>query len=262
MRIESGSPMGEIGYWSVLTLFMLGLAGWFFADGAWFYAQKNLEEARKYYAPRPEVDVQSLGDVPDKPDSDALVRRRPQLVREVREALGEPVTSERRQSETIDEYASRYGVLTVVHDGERVLTQPGRGGTPKPVLRWRQWHKSRAEIVGQFYWGAIPFLASVWPLWRLYKALTQRVVLDSEQLTYRSDVIRLEDVISLRDYNPKGWVDLYYRRDGCERMLRLDNQKVARFNEIVDRLCELKSFTNPLKKDDSEDAEAGDADPR
>lgn len=80
-------------------------------------------------------------------------------------------------------------------------------------------------------------------------------------MQYARTKIPFDAMVSLRDYSPKGWVDLYHRADGGgnETRLRLDNQKIKEFDAIVDRIAQEKGWENPVatyrKKQEADDAE-------
>ncbi len=59
-------------------------------------------------------------------------------------------------------------------------------------------------------------------------------------------------------FDKKGWVDLVYDENGAERDIRLDEYHLARFDEVIDAICERKGFRNPLPVDgaDKEHADA------
>lgn len=246
MSLECRSPFGEIRYWALFGLAALALAGWFYYDGRWGYMKTNLSNARQYFGGREEI-VAGLGDSPEEPDFRRLVESKPILARDVREVLGqEPTTRETREGGLlVESYASRYGVITVVSREERILPDG---------VKWTGWRYGRSEIQNQFYWALVPLFGALYPIWRLYQALTLRVTLDDSRLVFRNEVIPLDDVIELRDYNPKGWVDLYYHRDGQPRKLRLDNLKVSRFEELVATICEARGLANPLRPPPEEGA--------
>lgn len=253
MKIETGSPAGEIRYWLILTLALVAFGGWFIYDGAAGYPKKNAREAEKFFAGHAQggakpVDVSKLGEVPDKPDFDAMLRKAPRRTEELRAAWGEPVVTERNaEGSTVEYYASRYGVVTAVSSNGRIAARPAEGGAFQPVISWRVWSKTKADIQAQYYWGLIPLAMAIWPGRRLVRALTLRVTLDEEALDYGGQRIPVAAMTGLRDYDPKGWVDLYYNDGGGERMLRLDNQKVAAFDKIVEAICAARGFENPLR---------------
>jgi len=74
------------------------------------------------------------------------------------------------------------------------------------------------------------------------------MTIDDEGMVYDGQRIAFADMVSLRDYSPKGWIDLYYRVGEREKRLRLDNEKVLRFDEIVDALCKAKGFRNEVRE--------------
>jgi hypothetical protein len=244
MTLECRSPAGEIRYWAAFGLAALALAGWFFYDARWGYMKTNLNDARKHFGGRDEI-VARLVDSPQESDFRKLTdpgpaSPRPVLASKVRERLGmEPVLRETRESGLlVESYASRYGVITVVSREDRIQPEG---------LKWTGWKHNRSEIQNQYYWALVPLIASLYPFWRLYQALTLRVTLDDSRLVFRGEVIPLADVTDLRDYSPKGWVDLHYNRDGQPRKLRLDNLKVSRFDDLVTAICEARGLANPLR---------------
>jgi hypothetical protein len=66
-------------------------------------------------------------------------------------------------------------------------------------------------------------------------------------MSYGGRLIPWDSMTALRDYSPKGWVDLYHTAQGRERKLRLDNQRVRRFDEIVEAICARKGFADPVR---------------
>ena len=107
------------------------------------------------------------------------------------------------------------------------------------------WNKSKDEIQLQLYCALVAFAFGLYMLTRVYKAATLRVVIDDDGMTYGKRRIAFADMVRLCDYSRKGWVDLYYRFGSQERKLRIDNQKVRKFNEIIDTLCEAQGFEDP-----------------
>ena len=65
-------------------------------------------------------------------------------------------------------------------------------------------------------------------------------------MTYGGQQIAFADMVALRDYSPKGWIDLYYKSNGQEKKLRIDNEKIAKFDEIVAALCDVKGWKNEV----------------
>lgn len=254
MRLESGPATNDRNYFLLLFLFCLVMAAWFFKDGtAWpgygvaggwikGYVNKNREEARRKLAPLAgERGVPAeLGERPDETDFEQLKKSTEPLTREQLIARwGEPFHStSAAEGRRRDWFVSDYGQLTVVSRDGRV--EPAR-------TEWVAWYKDRAEVRAQYYWALIPLALALYALYRVYRAVTLRAVIDDEGMTYGGLRIAAADMIALRGYNPKGWVYLHYLSGGRERRLKLDSYKIARFSEIIDALCALKGFADPRK---------------
>jgi hypothetical protein len=246
MRIETRSPRGEIIYWLVVSLIPIGLALYFLYDWKIGYYAQNRAEAQKqgYLAGAPEVVDQAMQrSSPTDREFKDLKNSNPTSSEQVRARFGEPLLTRTTDTGLLEErYASRYGVATVLSRNGLIASDSG--------LTWTDWKHTQSDIQAQLYWTIPCLLFLIWPLRRLMLALTMKASLDDEKLVYRGRVIRYEDMTDLKDYNPKGWVDLYYRRDGEAEpaMLRLDNQKIDAFNEIVETIAARKGFVNPLKQ--------------
>jgi hypothetical protein len=134
---------------------------------------------------------------------------------------------------------SQYGYAKIsVKDGRANLSP----------LDWTTWYKDKSEVQAQFYWAIIPALPGLYFLWRLIKAVTLRVTIDDEGMVYGGKQIPFDAMVSLRDYSPKGWIDLYYKQGEGEKKLRLDNEKVKLFDEVVAALCTAKGFRNEVQE--------------
>jgi len=257
MRVESGPAKADRN-WSLISLIIcIVLSAWFVYDGAIGWPQKNREEARKQLAPLVGAAnvPQRLGERPTRADFKRLQAEKPSDAARMREILtgdpqAEPFHVTQDGPRRIEHYVSDYGEAAVPVAGNRVLLDEAR---------WTVWHKPREEIRAQFYWAIVPLPFALYFIYRVYRAATLRVVVDDEGLTYGGRHIPLEAITAVRDFNPKGWVDLYYRRGASERRLRLDNQKIDRFEEIVAAVCQAKGFDNPLPAPASA-APSGDGD--
>lgn len=235
MRLESGPAKADRNWQLVRTVIFLGFALYFVYDGALGWPRKNRVEAeRKLAAPEPfggQVKYDRLGETPTKNDFDKLLKGRPTRLDQVRAALGEPTFTK-----DADHYfMSRYGYARVSSRSGTVALSP---------TDWVTWAKTRDEIRQQFVWAIVPALPGLYFLWRLIKAMTLRVTIDDEGMVYSGRRIAFADMVSLRDYNPKGWIDLYYNAGAAQRKLRLDNEKVKLFDEIIAAICDAKGFRN------------------
>jgi hypothetical protein len=237
MRLESGPATTDRNWQLVRVLLFLGFAVYFVYDGAIGYPAKNREAAEKKLAGEPfngKVTFDSLGENPDESDIAALAHQPPRTRAELEAVLGKPTYTYTSNNGADEYWLSRYGYLRLT------------GGSLRSGEGWQKWAKSRAEVRGQYLWAIVPLLPGLYFLWKLYRAVTLRVTLDDQELVYGGQHIPLDQVVALRDYSPKGWIDLYYRAGDRERKLRLDNEKVREFDALVAAVCQVKGFPNEV----------------
>lgn len=237
MKLESGPAKADRNWQILRAALFLGFGLWFIYDGAVGYPNKNRAEAEKLLQAPPfsgKVRFDDLGDRPTEAAFEAFAKSGPTRIEQVRQTLGAPHFTDGN-----DEYfISRYGYAKITV----------RAGLVRPAdMIWRKWAKSESDIRQQFYWAIVPVLPGLYFLWKLYKAVTLRVVIDDQGMTYAGRLIPFDKMVSLRDYSPKGWIDLYYQTNGVEKKLRLDNEKVKLFDDIVDAICRAKGFPNEVK---------------
>lgn len=251
LRLESGPAQADRNWHLARAVLFLAFAGYFIYDGAIGYPNRirtNAEE--KLAAPthfNGALRWEDLRDTPLKPDYDAMQATNPVSREQVVALLGEPALT--KGSEAY--YVSRYGYGKITMMGTRV----GK------IDEWVPWYKTQAEVQGQFYWALLPGLIGLYFVWKLYKAVTLRVVLDDEGMVYAGQRVSYAQMVALRDYSPKGWIDLYYKDGDTERKLRLDHEKVAKFDEIVELICQEKGFRNEVRiaREEKQRREADDA---
>lgn len=261
MKLESG-PAKTDALWQLgRAILFLAFAGYFVYDGATGYPNRNRAKAEQELQGRPfngQVKFDTLTEVPDRTDFDKLRREHPATIslEQVRKALGAPAFADK----SAEYFISRYGLVQVP------VPVPGNDVKTNDMI-WKVWAKTKDEVQQQFYWAIIPAIPGLWFLWRLIKAATLRVTIDDEGMTYGGQRIAFADMVSLRDYSPKGWIDLYYKVAGAseERKLRLDNEKVLLFDDIVAAICEARHFKNEVKayaeqkaREQAEEASAAD----
>ncbi len=239
MRLESGPARTDTLWNAGVLIACVALAGWFFYDWRVGYPKANREIAQRRLAELLGRADRVPDPLPDKPTKDDFVRlqkRKVSDLREVRRLLGEPLTTKRDAGRQIDYYASAYGLGMVPHVGNRVFIEE---------IRWDKWEHTYAEIQQQYWCALIALLFGAYFAWRTFRSATLRVVLDDDGIVYAGKRIQWDAVERLDNYSPKGWVDLFYQLNGREHKIRLDNQKVARFDEIIDAICERKGFADP-----------------
>ena len=238
--LESGPAKTDRYYWLIVGLAFLGFAGLFVKDGAYGYRDKNRKTAEKELLRWSDPPFQ-LGETLTLETFENLKTRVPIQRRELYDLLGQPLPRKKDSTGPLDaeRFASVYGMAVIPIEADGKVS--GRG------MQWIKWFKTKEEIKQQYYWALIPIVLAIYLFIRAYKAAKLRAVIDDEGMTYGGLRIRFSDMLSLRDYNRRGWVDLYYKAAGEDRKLRIDNQKIAKFNEIAELLCEKKGFENPIK---------------
>ncbi len=245
MRVESGPARTDRNWQIVRFVLFLGFTAWFLYDGWIRYPAQNREAAQTALQSLPPFDRQKLAfdKLPDwsQTEFDAARRMNPRL-EDLHRRFGAPTFTD-----GLDEYfVSQYGYGRVGVQGGTIASG-----------EWRKWPnggRSREEMQAQPYWGIIPALFALYFLWKLYRAATLHVTVDDEGLSYAGKRIAFADMTSLRDYNKKGWIDLYYRVGEDEAKLRLDNEKIALFDEVVEAICQTKHFKNEVRAYKEEEA--------
>lgn len=242
MKLESGPAKTDTIWQLVRAVLFLGFAAYFVYDGAVGYPNRNRAAAEQVLQTRPfdgGVKFDGLAEIPDKVDFDQFRKSHPTVASldQIHQAFGVPAYVDK----TTEYFISRYGYAQVL------IPAPG-GDVKTGEMIWKPWAKTRDEVKAQFYWAIIPVIPGLWFLWRLIKAATLRVTIDDEGMIYAGQRIAFADMVSLCDYSPKGWIDLHYKVAGSteERKLRLDNEKVLRFDDIVAAICEAKHFKNEV----------------
>ena len=256
MRLESGPAGYDRNYNLVIMLVGILLGAYFLYDYQIGYPKKNLEAAQKALTPllgAKNVPTE-LSEHPTGPEIEDLkkelneISSRPVSPNDIRTTLGEPLFAMPNEDGTgaLEHFVSIYGMARV----------PITHGRVDPALiHWQPWEKSKDEIRLQLYCAIVTFAFALFMFTRVYRAAALRVVIDDEGLTYAKRRIPFDNMVRLCDYSRKGWVDLYYRHGPQERKLRIDNQKVRKFDEIIDTLCAAKGFEDPRTVSQEVDAE-------
>ena len=246
-RLESGPAWGHRLYNGgiCIGLFLFGL--YFIYDHYVGYPAKNQAESERILKGQLGLDIDpaTLGTDLTKPVFDQFKAERqnssePTSLAQLTAALGEPVhtTPGSQASAPMYYFASQYGLAEVpVPDGRVDVVG----------MDWKPWAKTKDQIDQQFTFAFIPFGLSLLFGYFFLRAALLRATMDDEALTYGRVRVPYSSMTSLKDYNPKGWIDLYYQADeGSQRKLRIDNQKIAAFRPIIDTICEKTGFENEL----------------
>lgn len=186
-----------------------------------------------------------LGDRPTQDDFDKLCKATagsPPSIDAVHAALGQPTLTREVTSQQFEYFLSRTG-------GAKIEIKDGRVQPFAPGSNWQTWYKSHEQVNNQVYWSLLPFAASLFFLKKLVTAVSLKATLDDKEMVYGGRRVAYDRIESIQDYNPKGWIDVHYRDDAnARRKLRIDNEKIARFDEIVARLCAAKNVPNPVEE--------------
>lgn len=249
MTFEAGTPRGSKLYLVVVTAVCLILSVYFFYHGGLTHPWFNLSWDASY--PQRNIDaalVQLTGIVPGRPtfgehpqdeDYRALVAARPASRKEIEQRLGPPAhTASAADGTTTDYYVSLYGLIRVTSSAERVVENG---------ISWTPWGKSKSEMTVQIWCGIASGIIGLFFAYKSYRAARLRVLVDPTGLTYDGRRIEFASVRGLSGYNPKGWIDVEHERGGSVAKLRLDNQRVERFDDIVAAICAARGFPNPIK---------------
>jgi hypothetical protein len=247
MRLESGPAARERNWWLISTIVCVAFSLWFFYDHKIGYRDDNRADAKKHFAPL--VPDFEPGESPTRADLETLAESSAKTPEDVHAQLGEPLHRNREGVELTERYASIYGYAEIRYR---------RGRLDKESLKWNKWAHSKEQIDTQLWWALVPGLFAIYTLWRFIQAATLRVVIDDDGMKYGKQNVPFAKMTDLRDYSPKGWVDLYHTARGAERRLRLDNQKIAKYDEIIEAICQAKGFKNPVTAAAADDADPGD----
>lgn len=238
MKLEAGSPTASKLYWLVATVVLLGAAGWFLYDWKIGYVAANMAEARKHLGLDAGEDPAITAQFTQE-DFQALKTAAPNglpPLDRINQSLGPPRKQEARpEGETGHLYVSQYGMAIAVTRGGRVT-----------VFEWQPFKHSQAQIQTQLYFSLILLAGALFVAYKLLRTLTMRVALDDEGMTYGGARVAYADMTEFTGFSPKGWVDLNYRAGGATRKLRLDNQRIDKFEEIVSTISAKANIENPL----------------
>lgn len=259
-RLESGPAWGDRLYNGgvCLAVFLFGM--YFIYDHYIGYPNQNRAEAVKVLngLTSSEIDPESLRTDLTKPDYEVFKEDRKQsaeatTVGQLHEALGEPthIKQELEAGSSMHYFASLYGMATV----------PIRDGRVDVIgMDWQKWKHTKHDIEGQFVWAFLPFTVALYFFYLFIRASLLRAVLDDEGLNYGGVKVPFDRMTALKDYSPKGWIDLHFDDEAnTHRKLRIDNQKIAAFRPLVDAICEVKGFENEVAIHEEKMAQADEA---
>ncbi len=243
MRIESG-PTGERKVRTTLLLLMVAVfSAWFAYDGWVHYPALNIKEHLDQLAPE---EREQVGQIQINP----LVIE--ETAETVRTAVAKAAAAERRAvlenhyhgppSFVNDEgwyyFGPAFRVRVVLKDGE-----------PSDTVITRPTSKTATSIRWQKYLAVGLAALSIYLVRFVLRVRRTRLVLDENGIVYQGKGpigwADMRELLTSR-FKDKGFVDLVYDDHGTSRKLRLDEYHIAKFDEVIELLCERKAFENPL----------------
>jgi hypothetical protein len=253
-RLESGPARTDMFWILGYTVLCLGLGAYFFYDWQIGYPAKNRAEAARILEQQmgqlnpKQTPPATLASRPTKAAYEELARSEKRTLEDVNQTLGPPLFERAEAGITTRYYASEWGMVGI----------PFRGGLAEisDKVTWRPWYKSEDDVEAQKYFGVLCTIVGLYFAYRAFRAGTLHVTLDDTEMNYGGRRIPTSAMKRLVDYSPKGWVDLYYDIGTGDRKLRLDNQKVAKFDEIIETLCAIKGFPDPRREVETDEQSA------
>lgn len=240
--IVSGTTTERIVRTSIMTIVVVVMCVLFFKDGYISYPQKNLEKAVEALDPMPEPDAWP----------------------EIDKNIGQE-TFNAFQEETRDERLTRADIIK--RFGEPGWERPagdqmcyfGPGGVIQIALegdlvdqnqsRFVSGYKSESELFLQKVIAFVLLGLSLVMLFQFGRVITTRVVLSEDGLKVRGrPVIPFKSILRIDNsrYRKKGYMDIYYTRDGKEPSVRLDDYVIREFRPIIEQICAKCGIENPL----------------
>lgn len=255
--LESGPARTDSIWNGAFTLLCIGMAAWFFYDGAIGWVAKNREVAKQKLTALWDAGQKipdAWGDNPADPANEAAAVRaaNPSKIADVEARLGKAKLVKTSGPETVHFYISDYGSVEVPVTNGVIQVDRIRGAT---------WGHTRDDIQRQYYWAILPILGLLYILPKFLRSATLRCSIDDDGMTYGGRRIPFAAMTAFKDYSPKGWVDLHYDTGSAATHIRIDNQKIAKFDEIIALVCEKKGFVNPLLEEDDGDEPELDSEP-
>ncbi|MFQ5430351.1 MAG: hypothetical protein ACE5E1_08590 [Phycisphaerae bacterium] len=242
-RIVSG-PTTERKVRTLLMLLLFsGMGAYFVYDGWVGYPAKNFAE---HLEALPATERSRAKDAPVYP----AVRQ--DSLRAASRAIAKIGIKQQRQA-----LADLYGGPPSFEDQEawyyfgpdfrvKIPLKNGRPAQPKGIAT----EKRETDIRLQKQLGVGLMLFSLGLFIHLIRVIRTRLVLDDDGLTYgRRRPIKWDAMRSLdtRAFTKKGRLDLIFDDNGDRRRVRLDEYHLARFEEVLARICDRKGFENPIE---------------
>lgn len=242
MRIESGTTTEHRVRLGIFLAMCVVFAGYFGYDGLWGYPGKNLEWIRQNMS----VPAEKKANLQTNPKvlKAELAKIQPGMSEEqVRSILGEPAVVIKKEGLFAGEdhwYVGPAACASIHFAGGSVQT---------PVKALENVQKSEEDIKLQKILGMVLGIVSLFVAIYYVRINTWKTVVDDAGLTVKGRHVPWDRITGLdtADYDRKGWLDVVYDDGGRSGTIRLDNYHIARFDEIVNAVCERKGLDSPIR---------------
>lgn len=245
MHIESG-PTRERKVRNLLMLSMVAVFSvWFAYDGFLGYAKQNKEEHIKQLDAKDRekaasAPVYATVTAEVLPKANEALRKFDRAAQQaaLEEVIGGPPSF--KTEDAWYYFGPAFRIKVMIEDG-KLQKLGGRASA-----------HTATDIAGQKGFAAGLGVFALFLAWNFWRITRTHLVLNDAGLTYQGNgPIRWDDMKALdtEAFAKKGKVDLIYDDNGTERYVRLDEYHLARFDDVIDALCERKGFENPIPVD-------------
>jgi hypothetical protein len=256
MQIVSGLSQRTVTRLGFMFLLLGAFGAWFAYDGWVTYPQRNVEAARQAFPKSVEAEpvanpaVTQESAMALQPKADKKVS-----LADLRKQWGEPAylgsaSGSGTSAEQAAYFVGPYGFVRVSLEGETATK-----------VDWRDGPKVASDIGVQRLLGIGLGGAALIPLVLLLVQMAGKYVLDDQGLVLpKVGRVAYDQMtgIDTTQLNKKGLVQLQYRdARGQAATAVLDEEKIARFEEIVAGLCEKKSWPIEVEPEEEDDSGRG-----
>ncbi len=250
MQIVSGLGKGTMSRLGFMFLLLTAFAVWFGYDGWVGYPRKNLEAALQSF-PRPGLPTPIANPAVTEGSAKAVQAAADKKVTldDLRKQWGEPAylgpsaKAAGPSTSQVAFFVGTYGWAEVALDGQTASK-----------AEWRSGPKVASDIGVQKLLGLGLAGGALIPLVLLLVQMSTRYRLDDEGLVLpKHGRITYDRMTSadFKDFDSKGIVRVHYRDTaGSDRTAVLDEEQIARFEDIVAALCEKKGWSVEVKSKD------------
>jgi hypothetical protein len=252
MQIVSGLGQRTVTRLGFMFLLLGAFGAWFAYDGWITYPHRNVEAARQAFPQS--VEAEPVANPAVTEESAKALQPGPGkkvLLADLRKQWGEPAylgsaSGSGASTEQVAYFVGSYGFVRVSLEGETATK-----------VDWHDGPKVASDIGVQRLLGIGLGGAALIPLVLLLLQMAGKYVLDDQGLVLpQVGRIAYDQMTSIdtKEFNTKGLVQLQYRdARGQAATAVLDEEKIARFEEIVAGLCEKKNWPIEVEAEEEDD---------